>query len=124
LDNNVEVMLYVKNVAENAAFWDAIGFSVLETTDFSGTKLTSIKTTEDSNTIFNLYDIEQVRKMSPEVADNRPSVLFHAKNLDELNEKITAAGGKTSDIMTFENGVRITNFADNEGTYFAVLESN
>ncbi|URZ87995.1 MULTISPECIES: hypothetical protein [Floricoccus] len=122
MNNNTEVMLYVENVAASAAFWNAIGFIVTETEDFSGAKLVTIKPTLDSNTIFNLYDIEQVRMMSPEVADNKPSVLFHSSDLEALNLKIEAAGGQTSDIMTFDNGVRVTNFADIEGTYFAVIE--
>lgn len=115
-------MLYVENVAENAAFWRAIGFTVEETLDFTGASSVSIRPTEDSSAIFNLYDINQVRMYSPEVAENKPAVLFHAPNLDQLNKKIKAAGGKTSDIMTFENGAKVTNFADNEGTFYAVIE--
>ncbi|WEV61119.1 hypothetical protein OZX68_02505 [Streptococcaceae bacterium ESL0729] len=122
MDKKAEIMLYVEDVAENAKFWRAIGFSVEEVIDFTGASSVSIRPTEDSSAIFNLYDINQVRMYSPEVAENKPAILFHAPNLDELNEKILAAGGKTSDVMTFENGVRVTNFADNEGTFFAVIE--
>lgn len=116
--NKTRVMLYVDDVEKISEFW----------VDYFQAKIESkIDLPDDSQTIdlqvtqefqLSLFEKEFIKKYSPEVLGNVPSIMFFADNFQELHSKIPNAG------EIIENaGVNTFNFADPEGNYFVIAES-
>lgn len=118
---NICNMLYVSDVEKNAAFWLSIGFIEINRQG-EGKEFTVVLAPEmDSNARLQLWDIEYIREVSPEVAEMQASLLFTVDKLEEWHEKLSAATATTSAIneLPFKN----FNFQDPEGSYYAFAES-
>ncbi|MDR0298842.1 MAG: hypothetical protein LBI13_02000 [Streptococcaceae bacterium] len=118
---NICNMLYIHNVAEVAEFWKAAGFVELKRQG-EGQELTVVVApSADSNARLQLWDIDFIRKVSPEVAESKPSLLFTVENLEAWHEKISKLAKTISAIneVPFKN----FNFADPDGNYYAFAES-
>lgn len=112
------IMLYVDNVAEEKAFWSAIGFVIFNEAEMMGFETFDMKPHADSTTTFTVYAKEFIAQVSPEVIDMKPSILFEATDIDSLQAKVAAVTDTASPVHQepFPN----FNFANPSGHYFAV----
>ena len=60
--------------------------------------------------------------MQPELNLSTPSLMFHSENLDKLYKDFSDKNITVGEIVDMPSG-RVFNFADNEGNYFAIMES-
>lgn len=121
ISKKVNVMLYVDRISEELEFWKTIGFKILKNEVYSDQPNFEMTTSEDSTLVFTVYDKEFIKRVSPEVADNQPSVLFETDDLDSLHKEIEAA----STFVTEINEVPFRNFAFQtpSGSFYAVREN-
>lgn len=119
-NKKLNIMLYVKDVAAERDFWKAVGFTILEEKELMGSLSVDMAITADADTIFTLYDKETIRQMSPEVADNQPSILFQTSDLAALHEKVATHAPVCNPISDVP--FRHFNFATPSGEYYAVTE--
>lgn len=112
------IMLYVDDVIAEKEFWAAIGFSIQNETEMMGYESFEMKPHKDSSTVFTVYDKEFIKQVSPQVIDHVPSVLFEAKEIENLQERVAGLTDTAGDVQTdpFPN----FNFASPSGIYFAV----
>lgn len=109
------IMLYVDDVNLNKQFWtDIFKAEVVEVMElpegYQGIVLKLHNQLE-----LNLFDREFIRKYSPEVIDNVPSVMFYVDDFNELHQRLDNPG----EVM-IHGGKPTFNFADPDGNYFAV----
>ena len=75
------IMLYVEDVEANADFWKHyLNFKEVERYDFGDS--ISIVLAVSSTCNLQLFNIDFIRKNSPEVASNKPSLLFDTSDFD------------------------------------------
>lgn len=115
---NISVMLYVDDVAKEKAFWQAVGFNILLYSEIMGFETFDMTQNEESTVVMTVFDKEFIRKFSPEVLNNVPSILFETDDIYALREKVSAQTNTCSPVqiepfLTF-------NFASPSGIYFAV----
>ncbi|MFS0782775.1 VOC family protein [Bacillus sp. 1P06AnD] len=118
-----QIMLYVKNQDEAAAFWtEKVGFSIISEGDYGqGMRWIEIAPIKDNETSIILHNKEVVAKMSPELQLGTPSLLFFSENIDQLYDDLSKQQITVGEMVTMPSG-RVFNFTDNEGNYFAVME--
>lgn len=114
-----QVMLYMENVANAIAFWEALGFVLLDTQEADGTLVAEIAPTATADLSFVLYDLTYVQSHSPEVNVAAPSIMFSTDDAMALYQKMLEQGVQLGELVQLEEGL-IFNFADPEGNYFAV----
>lgn len=114
----VDIMLYVTDVSAEYHFWKTIGFELGEMIDMSGYSSFSMKPHPDSNLAITIYDKVFIQQVSPEVADNVPSILFEALDIEQLHEKIAAVTEHISPLR--EEPFVNFNFSTPSGLFFAV----
>lgn len=114
----VGLMLYVDDVAKEKDFWSAIGFEIINEMEMMGYASFDMKPSLDSSLILTVFAKEFIQQVSPEVADNVPSVLFESEQLEELHAQVSRVTDTASPINQepFPN----FNFASPSGLYFAV----
>jgi len=118
--DKLNVMLYVNDVEKSAAFWQSIGFAQVSKQEMEGTIVVEISSTPTSHVRFTLYAKEFIRKMSPEVdCDSVPSILFEVNQIDKLHERMTELNLTVGQVQDM-GGIKVFNFADIDGNYFAV----
>lgn len=117
--NDVQIMLYVDDVAAAADFWESLGFVILERQEADGTMMVEIGASAEAEAHFVLYDRQFVINNSPEVNIAPPSVMFYATDVEGLYRKLLALNVTLGDLMMLGERM-IFNFADNDGNYFAV----
>lgn len=117
--NEIQIMLYVDDVEASAAFWQSLGFVILDTQEADGTLTIEIGASPEADAHFILYDRNFVLANSPEVNVAAPSVMFFAEDVEGLYRKLLAAEVTLGDLMQLGDRM-IFNFADNDGNYFAV----
>ena len=100
INKEVGVMLYVDDVAAEQKFWQAIGCKVEEEKEEMGYQSFSMRPTSDSSVVFMIYAKEFIQKVSPEVLNNQPSLLFESEELLMLHAKIAELTDKISPIQT------------------------
>lgn len=117
-NNRVNLMLYVPDVAAEKAFWQALGFTIISEEEMMGFDFFDMKPTQESHLVISVFDEDFIRQVSPEVADNRPSVLFECDDIKALHQLVASQTDTASPIQTqpFPN----FNFASPSGQYFAV----
>ncbi|MBF0713575.1 VOC family protein [Gemella sp. GH3] len=118
-----QVMLYVKDQDKAADFWkNKVGFEkVVRVDNIMGGYSYEVAPKLNGATEFVLHDIEQVRKMSPEINLGTPSILMATDNIEETYNKLLANGVNVNEIVSFGD-IKVFNFSDDEGNYFAVRE--
>lgn len=119
--NKCHIMLYVPDVEAEKNFWQAAGFSILSEGELMDSKTFDMAISPEATTIFSVMDLNTIRQISPEVADNQPSILFHSNDLESLHqtiEKIAPVCNPITD-LPFKH----FNFASPSGQYYAVAQA-
>ncbi|HDR7567494.1 TPA: VOC family protein [Bacillus mycoides] len=122
--NNVgQIMLYVNNQDEVKEFWtEKVGFSVISEEDNGqGMRWIEIAPTKEAETSIILHNKELIAKMQPELNLGTPSLMFFSKEFDRLYSDLVNKNVTVGEIVNMPSG-RISNFADSENNYFAVME--
>lgn len=117
--DETQVMLYVADVAAAGAFWESLGFVILEESEADGTLVLEVAPSATSNLHFVLYDLNYVESHSPEVNIATPSILFTASDVLDLYQRMQALNVTVGELVQLGEQL-IFNFADPEGNYFAV----
>ena len=116
-----QVMLYVENQEQSKKFWtEKLGFTVVSDIN-NGMRIITVAPKDEAQTSIVLHDKKKIEEMSPELNLSTPSLMFYAKNLEELYEDFKAKGITVGEFMKMPFG-KVFNFADDEENYFAVME--
>lgn len=116
-----QVMLYVENVEESVKFWESIGFKVVgENALPEGFKSFEVKA-DKGETSFVIFDKEFIKKYSPMVSLETPSLMFNTDDIDALYNDFKEKGITVGELAEMP-GMRVFNFADKEAHYFAVMQ--
>lgn len=117
-----QVMVYVADIEAAAAFWkDQAGFERVERQE-QGPQVSYIVAPKlESEVAFVLHDKAEVAKMNPDMNLGTPSILMATSRLEETYEHFLANGITANPIMDL-GFMKVFNFCDNEGNYFAVRE--
>ena len=110
--------LYVPDVAAEAAFFTAIGFSEVDRQELGGTESIVLAPDQFGNARLQIFDKAFIKAVSPEVADSVPSVLFSVPDLEAFHQLVSAQHGFTSAIQDLGDR-RVFNFQAPSGTYLA-----
>ncbi|MDT2810653.1 VOC family protein [Enterococcus asini] len=121
--DETQVMLYVADVAAAGAFWESLGFVILEESEADGTLVLEIAPSTESNLHLVLYDLNYVQSHSPEVNIAAPSILFTATDVLDLYQRMQVLNVTLGELVQLGEQL-IFNFADPEGNYFAVSGPN
>lgn len=121
--DEIQVMLYVADVAAAGAFWESLGFVILEESEADGTLVLEIAPSTESNLHLVLYDLNYVQSHSPEVNIAAPSILFTATDVLDLYQRMQVLNVTLGEMVQLGEQL-IFNFADPEGNYFAVSGPN
>lgn len=121
--DETQVMLYVADVAAAGAFWESLGFVILEESEADGTLVLEIAPSTESNLHLVLYDLNYVQSHSPEVNIAAPSSLFTATDVLDLYQRMQVLNVTLGELVQLGEQL-IFNFADPEGNYFAVSGPN
>ena len=118
-----QVMLYVKDQQQSIKFFkDALQFHVIKEEvlpeDYHSYEIAPKESNETSIVIF---DQEFIKKYSPMVSLETPSLMFKTDDALKLREDMVAKGITVGDVMELPHGT-VFNFSDYEGNYFAVIE--
>ena len=115
------IMLYVEDVEANADFWKQyLAFEEINRYDFGDSISIVLAVNPACN--LQLFNIDFIRKNSPEVAANKPSLLFDISDFDELYARFKENNEPVGDIIEM-GGARTFNFPDRDGNYYAVRET-
>ena len=115
---NFSLMFYVDDVAAEKEFWQAVGFEIVATMEAMGYQSFEMRPNAKSSTMITVYDKEFIRQVSPEVADNVPSILFESDDIYTLQEKVAEQTDTASPVQ--DQPFLNFNFASPSGHYFAV----
>ena len=118
--NNINIMLYVNDVEKEMEFWKSIGWFISSKTEIEGYQSFDMRAYDQSTTCFTVYDIEFIKKFSPEVADMVPSILFESNEIDKVWNVVKGKSDFCSEIN--EIPFKHFNFKTPNGMYFAVKE--
>lgn len=117
-----QVMLYVQDVEKAAYFWkEKVGFERVERQEQGGQVSYILGPKEESDVQFVLHDREAVAKMNPDMHLGTPSILMSSKNLEMTYQSFVEKGIAANPIMDL-GFMKVFNFCDEEGQYFAVRE--
>ena len=111
------------DVAAAGAFWESLGFVILEESEADGTLVLEIAPSTESNLHLVLYDLNYVQSHSPEVNIAAPSILFTATDVLDLYQRMQVLNVTLGELVQLGEQL-IFNFADPEGNYFAVSGPN
>lgn len=117
--NEMQIMLYVDDVAASVEFWKTLGFFVVEIVEADGTIIAEVAPKEDAQVHFVLYDRNFIAEHSPEVAMNAPSIMFFSDDIVALYKKMDQLDVQLGELIQMEERM-VFNFEDNDGNYFAV----
>ncbi|ANE45805.1 glyoxalase [Paenibacillus swuensis] len=118
-----QVMLYVNDQEACMKFWtEQVGFTLVNEHSMGDMKWYVIAPTGEAQTSIVLHNKELISKMQPELNLGTPSLLFFSEDLDSLYQNLVEKSITVGEIVNMPTG-RVFNFADNEGNYFAVMET-
>ncbi|MEB7784233.1 VOC family protein [Mammaliicoccus sciuri] len=123
MDKLSHVMLYVDNLDKAVNFWtDILEFIIIEESPLQdGFKSFSVAPNKNSATSISLIEKEFMKKYSPDVSLETPSLMFKENNFDALYAKLKRENLTGHDIIEM-SGSRVFNFHDGQGNYFAVSD--
>uniref|UniRef100_UPI003D0E7DCD VOC family protein n=1 Tax=Phocicoccus schoeneichii TaxID=1812261 RepID=UPI003D0E7DCD len=105
-------------------FTEDLGFVILDEMELvEGFKSVTIAPSIDNETEIVLFDKKFIKKYSPEVSLETPSLMFNTTDIDKLYTELKAKEITVSELVDMQN-FRVFNFSDREGNYFAVSELN
>lgn len=117
--NQMQIILYVEDVPKSVAFWQSLGFEIIDEQTADGTSIVEIAPSSESDARFVLYDKGFIEVHSPEVALNSPSIMFFSEDITTLYKKLLDTNVEVGDLIQMEERM-VFNFADPDGNYFAV----
>ncbi|WP_125713427.1 VOC family protein [Companilactobacillus kedongensis] len=114
-----EVMLYVQDVSIIGDFFEKTldAKIVKETSMIDGS--ISLKLSLLDQVEINLYTVSFVKKYSPMVSLEMPSLMFVVDDIDQVHDQV-AKYAKDISTISVQGGQKVFSFADPEGHYFAV----
>lgn len=118
---NVCTMVYVKDVVAMTDFFLNIGFVEVKRLELGETHSVILAPHLKSDANIQLFNIEFIKKMSPEVAGNVPSLLFVVDDIKRYHERVSKVADKTSEIVQMGDKYSF-NFFDPEGRAYAFME--
>lgn len=118
-----QVMLYVDDQTKAVEFWvDTMGFVVISEEEMAeGFKAIEVAPNTSVETSLSIIEKEFMNQYSPEVNLGTPSLMFKEKDFDALYEKLKKKGLTGHEIIEM-SGIRVFNFQDGQGNYFAVSD--
>lgn len=118
-----QVMLYVDDQTKAVEFWvDTMAFVVISEEEMAeGFKAIEVAPNTSVETSLSIIEKEFMNQYSPEVNLGTPSLMFKEKDFDALYEKLKEKGLTGHEIIEM-SGVRVFNFQDGQGNYFAVSD--
>lgn len=116
---NIQLMVYVDDVAKARDFWLALDFCLIEEQEMDGTLVVELAISKGAAVHFVLYDREFIERHSPEVATNAPSLMFFTEDIFALYKKMQANHVQVGELIQLTDKY-VFNFADLDGNYFAV----
>lgn len=117
--NQMQIMLYVEDVPKSVAFWQSLGFEVIDEQTADGTSVVELAPSSESDARFVLYDKGFIEAHSPEVVLNSPSIMFFSEDITTLYKQLLDTNVEVGDLIQMEERM-VFNFADPDGNYFAV----
>ena len=120
-----QVMLYVEKFDVAVEFFtEDLEFVILDEMELvEGFKSVTIAPSIDNETEIVLFDKKFIKKYSPEVSLETPSLMFNTTDIDKLYTELKAKEITVSEVVDMQS-FRVFNFSDREGNYFAVSELN
>lgn len=119
-----QVMLYVNDVEASAIFWkEKVGFERVERQEQGPQVSYIIAPKADSEVQFVLHDKAEVAAMNPEMNLGTPSILMTSLDVEKTYQDFVSRGVKANPVMDL-GFMKVFNFSDEEGNYFAVREVN
>lgn len=119
-----QVMLYVNDVEASAIFWkEKVGFERVERQEQGPQVSYIIAPKADSEVQFVLHDKAEVAAMNPEMNLGTPSILMTSLDVEKTYQDFVSRGVKANPVM-YLGFMKVFNFSDEEGNYFAVREVN
>ncbi|EOH73760.1 MULTISPECIES: VOC family protein [Enterococcus] len=117
----IEIMLYVNDVAGSAAFWqEGLEGRIISQQTMPDDSLQVTVELFDSVHLV-LFDRGFIERYSPEVVDNVPSLLMKVSDLDAYHKRLQKLGTTVNPIVQ-QGEKRQFNFADPENHYFVLSE--
>lgn len=125
IENLAGVMLYVDDQEQSVEFWrDSLGFTVVSEEELpEGFKAVEIAPYADAETRITIFDKAFIKKHSPELSLDTPSLMFKTDDIESLHEEMKNKRITVGE-MTDMGGGKVFNFADREENYFAVMETH
>jgi len=120
LNSKIDIMLYVTDVEEHSKFWQKLGLIEQARVDLGESLQIRLATKEDSYRL-NLFDIDFIEKMSPEVAAMKPSLMFFTDDFDGFIKKAEAEQIPLLE-ESLQGNRRTRPFQDPDGNYFVIAE--
>ncbi|MCL2677330.1 MAG: glyoxalase [Streptococcaceae bacterium] len=120
---NMCTNLYVKDVNSIASIFKAIGLAELHREKVGESDTVILAPLVEGNARLQLWDIEFIRSTSPEVADDKPSLLFTVDNIEEIHEKAKNSGASVVSDIQEHMGKQSFYFATPEEQYFAFMQA-
>lgn len=115
-------MLYVNDQESSKKFWtEKLDFVVTSDTEQHGMRTVVLRPSEDAQTAIVLHNKQKIDALDLGISTETPSLMFAAKNIDDLFQTFKDKGITVGELMDAPQG-RIFNFADEEGHYFAVKQ--
>lgn len=96
----LNLMLYVKDVPAEMAFWQAVGFTISNKQEMMGYDLFDMTVTPESTLTFTVMDLAMIEQISPEVADNKGHIMFESSNLEALHAQIAKHAASIGELET------------------------
>lgn len=118
-----QIMLYVENQERAVDFWQKkVGFEkVNKIASPLGGFIYELAPTKESTTELVLQDKNLVAKFNPEMNFATPSILMSTDNIEETYNNLIKNGVQANPIMDMGN-LKVFNFCDEEGNYFAIRQ--
>lgn len=114
-----ELMLYVDDVAMIGEFFEkALDAKIIGKTKMVDDSF-SLKLSLLDKVEINLYNMEFVKKYSPMVSLEMPSLMFVVDDINAVHETV-AKYAKDISTISVQGDQKVFSFADPEGHYFAV----
>lgn len=118
-----QVMIYVDDVAAMKSFWiNVVGFELIEEGAPGDIQFVEIAPEHSNETSLMLFDRQVIAAQSPELNLGTPSLMFQTQDARALYQKFREQGVTVGELIEMQNRL-VFNFADPEGHYFAIQES-
>lgn len=119
---NLNLMLYVTDVAVEKNFWKAIGFTITSEEKIMDYDTFQMKSHPQSSLTISVFSKAFIQEMSPEVETHEPSLLLETSQLDQLHHHISSVSDYTVNAIA-DVPFRHFNFETPSGLFIAVKEA-